>query len=81
MGFGNMDDIMNETTQKLEQMDDGATTSVSEDEVDNALAEIDVELSLDTGTALPSIPASVSEDQIDDWEKRAQDLKNQGGNP
>ena len=83
LGFGSMDSIMTETTEKLEQGEDLSTTGVTEDEVNDALAEVDATLSIETGQALPSAPMSKAEPEgeISDIEAEINKLKAQrGGN-
>ncbi|UYP45192.1 hypothetical protein NEF87_001477 [Candidatus Lokiarchaeum ossiferum] len=77
LGFGSMDAMMDTTTSQLEQSE-GATseTEVSDSEVENALAEIDTEMSMDSVMALPSVPISDEpEAQIEDLEEEIKKLK------
>ncbi len=76
LGFGNMESMFSETTEELEMQDDASATGVSEAEVDNALAEVDAELSIDTRTSLPSVPGVAPSEEISDLEKEIQRLKN-----
>ena len=77
LGFGSMDAMMDTTTSQLEQSE-GATseTAVSDSEVENALAEIDTEMSMDSVMALPSVPVSdAPETQIENLEDEIKKLK------
>ena len=76
LGFGNMEAMFGETTEQLEMQDDASATGVSEDEVANALAEVDAELSISTREALPSVPGQVPGEEISDFDKEIQRLKN-----
>ena len=77
LGFGNMEAMFSETTEQLETMDDAASTGITDDEVEQALAEVDVEMSLDTKTTLPSIPGVMHDGEIDDLEAEIKKLKDQ----
>ncbi len=76
LGFGNMEAMFAETSEELEMQDDASASGVSEDEVENALAEVDAELSIGTREALPSVPGQVPGEEISDLEKEIQRLKN-----
>ncbi|MHA1718414.1 MAG: Snf7 family protein [Promethearchaeota archaeon] len=81
LGFGSMESMLGETTEQLEISDDAASTGVTDEEVDNALAEVDSEISVESGISLPSVPAGTNaEAQIDDLEKEIKKLKQQRGN-
>ena len=80
LGFGSMDEIFGETNTKLESMDDASTTGVSEAEVDEALGEIDAEMSIGTREALPSVPGMKDDDEIIDLEAEIAKLKSQRNN-
>ena len=78
LGFGNMDAIFSEVNAQLELSDDASTTAVSDAEVDNALAEVDAQLSIDTREALPSVPGGANfEGEITDLEAEIKRLKQQ----
>lgn len=75
-GFGALDSVMAETSDQLELTDDASSTAVSEQEVDDALAEVDLNLSAESLTALPSVPDAETEDiQIEDLEDEIKKLK------
>ena len=75
-GFGTLDSVMAETSSQLELTDDAGSTAVSEQEVDDALAEVDLNLSADSLTALPSVPDAETENiQIEDLEDEIKKLK------
>jgi division protein CdvB (Snf7/Vps24/ESCRT-III family) len=76
-GFGTMDSLFEETAEQMEISEDASSTSVSESEVENALAEVDAELSLDTRQALPSVPGMAKESEINDLEAEIKRLKSQ----
>ncbi len=82
LGFGNIEAMMGEVTDSLEDSEAASVNSVSDDEVDDALAEIDAELSIDTRSALPSAPSAVGaskkqgDEDISDLEAEIQKLKN-----
>ncbi|MHA1474170.1 MAG: Snf7 family protein [Promethearchaeota archaeon] len=81
LGFGSMEAMFGETSEQLEITDDASSTGVTEDEVNLALAEVDSELSIESGISLPSVPAGINaEAQIDDLEKEIKKLKNQRRN-
>jgi len=81
LGFGSMESMLGETTEQLEISDDASSTGVTDEEVDNALAEVDSEISVESGISLPSVPAGTNaEAQIDDLEKEIKKLKQQRGN-
>lgn len=76
LGFGTLDSVMAETSAQLELTDDASSTAVSDQEVDNALAEVDLDLSAESLTALPSVPEMQSENiQIEDLEDEIKKLK------
>ena len=79
LGFGNMESVMNETTAQLEISEGASSSAVSEEEVEQALAEVDTEMSLDHSTVLPSTPISVGDAnaEIDDLEEEIKKLKAQ----
>ena len=77
LGFGSMESMFNETAEQLELSDDASTTGVSEAEVENALAEVDAELSIDTRQALPSVPGAIQDGEISDLEAEIKKLKSQ----
>ena len=77
LGFGSMEAMFNETAEQLELSDDASTTGVSEAEVENALAEVDAELSIDTRQALPSVPGAIQDGEISDLEAEIKRLKSQ----
>jgi Snf7 protein len=83
LGFGNMEAMMNETTEQLEISDNASSTGVDDDEVEAALMEVDAELSIGQRSALPSVPGAVAqdEDELDDLEAEIAKLKSQRGNP
>ncbi len=76
-GFGRMDAMFNEVNEQLEMSEDSSSTAVSDNEVDNALAEVDATLSLDTREALPSVPGTVADHEITDLEAEIKRLKSQ----
>ena len=77
LGFGNMEEIMNETTSQLESGEaQSSETSISEDEVAAALEEVDAQFGLETAMALPSVPIDETpEAQIDNLEDEIKRLK------
>ncbi len=77
LGFGSMDAVMGETTSQLEQSEGTtAATEVSDSEVDNALEEVDAEMSIDSVIALPSVPMDEApEAQIENLEDEIKKLK------
>ena len=78
LGFGNMDAIFSEVNTQLELSEDSSATSVTDEEVDNALAEVDAQLSINTREALPSVPGGASfEGEINDLEAEIKKLKQQ----
>jgi hypothetical protein len=77
LGFGSMESMFNETAEQLELSDDASSTGVSEAEVENALAEVDAELSIDTRQALPSVPGAIQDGEISDLEAEIKKLKSQ----
>ncbi|MHA1646643.1 MAG: Snf7 family protein [Promethearchaeota archaeon] len=78
LGFGSMEAMFGETSEQLEITDDASSTGVTDDEVNLALAEVDSEISVETGISLPSVPVgSNAEAQIDDLEKEIKKLKQQ----
>ena len=78
LGFGNMDAIFSEVNSQLELSDDASSTAVADSEVDNALAEVDAQLSIDTREALPSVPGGANfEGEITDLEAEIKRLKQQ----
>ncbi len=78
LGFGSMESMFGETSAQLEITDDASSTGVTDDEVNLALAEVDSEISVETGISLPSVPAGINaEEQIDDLEKEIKKLKQQ----
>ena len=82
LGFGGMEAVMGETTSQLEQ-GEGATTAtaVSDSEVENALEEIDTEMSMDSVIALPSVPMDEApEAQIENLEDEIKKLKESRNN-
>ena len=74
-GFGKMDSMFGEITESLEMSEDSASASVSESEVEDALAEVDAELSIGTRESLPSVPGSIGEGEITDLEAEIKRLK------
>ena len=76
-GFGRMDAMFNEVTEQLEMSEDSSSTAVGDTEVDQALAEVDAELSIGTRESLPSVPGTVRESEISDLEAEIKRLKSQ----
>ncbi len=75
-GFGKLETIFDQTTETLEMGEDQSSSAVSDSEIDTALAEIDSELAVDTGLALPSVPTMVNpEEKLDDLEDEIEKLK------
>lgn len=75
-GFGKMDSIFDQTTESLEMSEDQSPTAVSDSEVDQALAEIDSEMAVETGLDLPSVPTTTNpEEKLEDLEDEIQKLK------
>jgi division protein CdvB (Snf7/Vps24/ESCRT-III family) len=77
LSFESMDNVMEMTNENLEVMDAGSSTAVKEEEVDNALAEIDAEISIKRGVDLPSAPIAGTEPAIDSLEDEIKRLKQQ----
>ncbi|MHA1888270.1 MAG: Snf7 family protein [Promethearchaeota archaeon] len=76
MGFGKIDAVLSETSSQLELSDDASSTAVSEKEVDEALEEVDLELSANSLTALPEVPQMQEKDvSIEDLEQEIKKLK------
>lgn len=76
MGFGKIDAVLSETSDQLEITEDASSTAVSDKEVDEALSEVDLELSADSLTALPEVPQMLdSEVNIEDLEQEIKKLK------
>ena len=80
IGFENFDAILDSTNEGLETMEAGGSSSVSDDEVDEALSEIDTEISVKTGQALPSTPISSGGEEIGSLEDEIKRLKEQKNN-
>jgi division protein CdvB (Snf7/Vps24/ESCRT-III family) len=78
-GFENFDTLLDTTTEQLETMDAGSSSAVGEEEVEEALAEIDAEIGRKTSEALPSAPISSSEikEDIGSLEDEIKRLKEQ----
>lgn len=76
-GFGRMDAMFNEVSEQLEMSEDSSSTAVNDAEVDEALAEVDAELSIGTRESLPSVPGAVGESDITDLEAEIKRLKSQ----
>jgi hypothetical protein len=76
-GFGKMDALFNEVSEQLEMSEDTSSTAVSDEEVDNALAEVDAEFAIDTRESLPSVPGSTDTGEISDLEAEIKRLKSQ----
>ena len=73
-----MESMFGETSEQLEIADDASSTGVTDNEVNMALAEVDSELSIESGISLPSVPGGLNaEAQIDDLEKEIKKLKDQ----
>ena len=77
LSFENMDSVMEMTNENLEVMDAGSSTAVKDEEVDNALAEIDSEISIKRGVDLPATPITGTEPAIDSLEEEIKRLKQQ----
>lgn len=80
MGFGNMDAIMAETVDSLDETESASSTGVSDAEVEEALAEIDMIETAESIGALPSSPVGETPENIDELEKEIAKLKAQRGN-
>ena len=76
-GFGSMESMFDETSKQLEDQEDVSSTGVSEEEVENALSEVDAELSIGTRQSLPSVPGVTNEGDISDLEAEIKRLKSQ----
>ncbi len=75
-GFETMETISEEATSNLEMQEENSPSGVSDDEVENALAELDAEMSAGSAFELPSVPfAETSEDEIDELQDEIQKLK------
>lgn len=80
-GFENFDIILDSTSEQLDAMDENSSTGVEDKEVNDALAEIDAEISLKTGEALPSTPISEDlKEDIGSLEEEIKKLKEQKNN-
>ncbi|MHA1585683.1 MAG: Snf7 family protein, partial [Promethearchaeota archaeon] len=76
LGFGNMEAIMEETSQQLETGEAAGKAGVSDKEVEEALSQIDQEASIESAMALPSIPnVEEPEAQLDSLEEEIKKLK------
>ncbi len=80
MGFGNMDAIMAETTSSLEETESASSTAVTDAEVDEALAEIDMIETAESVGVLPTTPVGETPENIDELENEIAKLKAQRGN-
>lgn len=75
LGFGNMEALYSETGEELEKMDDASASGVTDEEVDQALAEVDAEVSIGTKATLPSVPGMSKDTEIDDLDAEIKKLK------
>lgn len=77
VGFENFDAILDSTSESLETMEAGQSNAVSDQEVNEALNEIDVEISTKTGQSLPSTPGGLQTEEIGNLEDEIKRLKAQ----
>jgi hypothetical protein len=75
--FQNVDNVMETASESMELMDAASPNAVAESEVENALAEIDAEISVKRGIDLPTAPIADSGNQIGDLEEEIKKLKQQ----
>jgi hypothetical protein len=77
VSFENVDTLMETSNSSLELMDAGSSTAVSEKEVEEALAEVDAEISVKRGVELPAAPIHGEETKIESLEDEIKKLKQQ----
>ncbi len=83
-GFNNMDKLMENVSGSLENAENASETAVSDTEVEEELAKVDLDLGLAQGSSLPSAPEGGLEEMesgedIGDLEKEIEKLKAQRG--
>ena len=77
VNFEKLDNVMETTGEKLDLMNAGSTSAVTDEEVENALAEMDSEISVKRGEDLPETPVAGTDSQIENLEEEIKKLKQQ----